>query len=101
MAHTASARKTVRQDKKRRLANKAVKSRLLTETKKLRSALEGGSLEEARAQLSRVTKLLHQAAAKKVIPANAAARRQMRLQELLNRAASGPSQSPPGTAPAA
>jgi len=67
---TKSAKKRVRQAEKRRLRNKAVKSRLKTEAKKLR-----------------VTKLLHRAAAKGVIHKNKAARVQSKLQKHLNIAA--------------
>jgi len=81
---TRSAKKRVRQAEKKRLRNKAAKSRLKTETKKLRMAVERKDTAEAGQQLGRVTKLLHQAAAKGVIHKNKAARAQSKLQKHLN-----------------
>ena len=84
MTQRASAKKALRQSKKRRLLNKSVKSRLISETRKFERAVERGDSQEAQGQLSILTKLLQQAASKGVIHANTAARRQARLQHQLN-----------------
>ncbi len=87
MPHTESAKKRVRQNVERHLRNKVVKSRLRTETRKFERAVERGDLDATRAQLNVLTKLLHRACAKGVIHANAAARRQSRLQTNFNKLA--------------
>ena len=100
MAHTLSAKKSLRKSEKLQVANKAVKGRIGTEIKKFRRALEKGDIQAARAQSAVVTRLLHKAAANKVIHANAAARRQARMQAHLARAESGGAAAPPSAAPA-
>jgi small subunit ribosomal protein S20 len=80
----------VRQNEERRKRNSAIKSRLTTETRKFERALEHEDAEEAREQLSVLTKLLHRAAKKNVLHENTAARRQSKLQRQLNQIA------PPG-----
>ncbi len=84
MAHRESAKKSLRQNEKHRLRNKAVKSRLTTETRRFERALERADVEQASAQLDLLTKLLHKASAKGVMHSNTAARRQSRLQKHLN-----------------
>lgn len=69
MPNLPSAKKRLRQDEKKRLRNKAVKTRIKTETKK---AAEGGDLKSAFSAIDR-------AASKGVIHPNAAARRKSRL----------------------
>jgi len=90
MPHRPSARKTTKQDAKRHLRNKAVKSRLKTETRKFERAVERGDAAQASGQLSLVTRLLQKAAAKGVLPDNTAARRQQRLQKDLNTITAAP-----------
>jgi small subunit ribosomal protein S20 len=84
MPHRNSALKTLRQDAKRALRNKSVKSRLRTEQNKLDRMLERGEAEPAAEQLSLLVKLFHRAAAKGVIHANTAARRQSQYERRLN-----------------
>ena len=86
MPHRPSAKKRLRQDEERTLRNKAVKSRLKTETAKFEMAVERGDTAEADQQLSAVTKLLQKASVKGVISENTAARRQSRLQRKLSAA---------------
>jgi len=92
MPHRASAKKRLRQNEKRRLRNRAVKSRLRTETRKFERALERGDVEEARAQLNLITKLLHRAGARGILHPNTASRRQSKLQQRLNSMATGAAQ---------
>ena len=90
MPHRPSARKTLKQDAQRRLRNRAVKSRLKTETRKFERAVERGDAAQASGQLSLVTKLLQKAAAKGVLRDNTAARTQQRLQKHLNTIGAAP-----------
>ena len=87
MPQRPSAKKSVRQNKKRQLRNKSVRSRLTTETRKFERAIERGDLDAARQQLDVLTKLLQQAATKGVLHQKTAGRRQARYQKRLNEAA--------------
>ncbi|MDP6439552.1 MAG: 30S ribosomal protein S20 [Candidatus Brocadiia bacterium] len=84
MPHRECARKSLRQNASRRLRNKGVKSRLGTETRKFLRAVERGDVQEAKGQLSLLTKLLQKASAKGVMHANTVARRQALLHKRLN-----------------
>jgi small subunit ribosomal protein S20 len=84
MPHRRAALKSLRQDAKRRLRNKQVKSRLRTEQNKLDRMLERREAEPASEQLSLLIKLYQQAAAKGVIHANRAARKQSQYERRLN-----------------
>ena len=77
MPNTASAKKRLRQDVKKRLRNTAVKTRIKTEIKK---ALTSGDATPAFGAIDR-------AAAKGVIHKNAAARRKSRLHKRVTAAA--------------
>ena len=87
MANRPSALKRLRQSKKRHLQNQKTKSRLRTQENRFTRMLERGEIDAAQQELSRLTKLLQQAAARNVIHANKAARKQARLRKRLNRAA--------------
>lgn len=84
MAHRPAALKSVRKDAARRLRNKNVKSRLHTEQVKLSRMLDRGELPAAEAQLGLLTKLYQRAAARKVVKANTASRRQAQFQRRVN-----------------
>lgn len=84
MPHTSSAKKRLEQSRKRNLTNKAVKSRVRTQTSKFERALERRDTNQADEHLKVVTKLLQKAAAKKIVHRNTAARSQARLQHRLN-----------------
>ena len=86
LPNTKSAKKRVRQIKKRTLRNKAVKSEVKTWIKKFEAALADGDLENARAVFPQVVKKIDMAAAKGVFHKNAAARRKSRLAIKLNKA---------------
>ncbi|MCD9622681.1 30S ribosomal protein S20 [Rhabdothermincola salaria] len=78
MANIKSQIKRNRQNEKRRLRNKAVRSELKTRTKRAEvTAAEGG--EEATAALNEAIKRIDKAASKGVIHKNQAARRKSRL----------------------
>jgi small subunit ribosomal protein S20 len=86
MPHSVSAAKRVRQNEKRRLLNKSVKSSVRTAIKKFRALVAAGSLDEARAMYVSTEKKLDQAAAKRVLHKNTTGRYKSRLAMLLNRA---------------
>lgn len=75
-----SALKRVRQSEKRRLRNRAVRSRIKTMIKKFMAA-EGR--EEKEALLREIYSLLDKAARKRIIHPNTAARRKAKLARLL------------------
>ncbi|MCK4283152.1 MAG: 30S ribosomal protein S20 [Candidatus Brocadiae bacterium] len=76
--------KSLKQSKKRNLRNKTVKSRLRTEQTKFDRVLERGDVEAAEKLLDLLTKLYQQAAAKHVMHANTAARKQAQCQNRVN-----------------
>jgi small subunit ribosomal protein S20 len=84
MAHTKSAKKRLRQSKKRRLRNRAVKSNVKTQVKTLLASVQEGSAEETRDAYRTTAKKLDQAAAKGIIHPNTAARKKSRLAKALN-----------------
>jgi small subunit ribosomal protein S20 len=79
MPNSASAKKRLRQSQDRRLHNRAIKSALRTQIRKVRTAVQGGDVETSEKEFVLVTKKLDQAAAKKVIHANQASRLKSRL----------------------
>lgn len=79
MANHASALKRARQNEKRRLRNKAVRTRLRGAIKSVRQALEAKDQEAARAALSVAEPIIDKAASKGVLPKRTAARRISRL----------------------
>ncbi len=79
MANIKSQIKRNRQTEKARLRNKAVKSALKTEVKKLHNAVETGDKSAAEAQLVTANRELDRAATKGVIHKNTAANRKSGL----------------------
>jgi len=86
MPHTASAKKRLRQDAKRRVQNRAAKSRLSTLGRRFTEALTSGKLDEAEQAFQLAQKALDQAGAKRVIHKNAAGRKIARMAEKLQAA---------------
>lgn len=84
MANIRSAAKQMRQSEKRRLRNAGIRSGVRTAVKSVRSAIESGSVDEARVQWSRTIKVLDKAATKGVVHKNTVARRKSRLTRQLN-----------------
>jgi small subunit ribosomal protein S20 len=74
----------MRQSEKRRLRNAGIRSGVRTAVKSVRSAIESGSVDEARVQWSRTIKVLDKAATKGVVHKKAVARRKSRLTRQLN-----------------
>lgn len=79
MPHTKSAKKSLRQDQKRRDRNRAVKKGLKTELKKFLTALKVGNADLAKTEFVACVKKLDKAAARRVIHPNAAARKKSQL----------------------
>jgi small subunit ribosomal protein S20 len=83
MPTTSSAKKRHRQSLERRAKNRATKSALKTQIKKVREAATSGNPEKAETEFRLVAKKLDRAGAKRVIHPNAASRTKSRLAHLL------------------
>lgn len=79
----SSQEKRHRQSIKRHARNKAAKSRIKTEMKKVRAIIESGDMATAESQLRLVMGLLHKAGRKRVLHPNTAARRIGKLARLV------------------
>lgn len=79
MPNTASAKKRMRQDSVRRIRNRATKTTLRTQLRKVRAAISAKKLEESEAAFLTLVKKLDRAATHNVIHANAAARTKSRI----------------------
>jgi small subunit ribosomal protein S20 len=79
MPNIKSAKKRLKQSLVRRDRNRSAKRSLHTEYKKVIEAVTAGNVEGAETQLRTVAKKVDQAAAKKIIHRNAAARVKSRL----------------------
>jgi small subunit ribosomal protein S20 len=83
LANTKSAIKRIKQNHKRRLRNRLITGRARTSIKHARSAIEGGTPEEARNTTLEAISALDKAAEKGAIHKNNAARRKGRLMRRL------------------
>ena len=79
MPNSASAKKRLRQSQDRRQKNRAVRSELRTQIKKVRTAIEAGDVEKCESEFRLAVKKLDRAATKNLVHANAAARTKSRL----------------------
>lgn len=84
MAKIKSQIKRIKTNEKRRIANKSKKSEIKTAVKQFEKAVTEKDLENARAQLARVVRLLDKAASKKIIHKNKAANKKSKLHRKLN-----------------
>jgi small subunit ribosomal protein S20 len=87
MPHTRSAKKQLRKTERRRLQNRATIKALKTQIKKVHAAAEAGQADQLRTEYNVAAKRLDQAAAKRVIHRNLAARKKSQLARLLNKRA--------------
>lgn len=85
MPNTASAKKRMRQEEKRRLHNRSVKSEVKTQISKARYAIATGAAD-AETAVRLAASELDRAAKKGVLHRNNAARRKSRLMKQLNAA---------------
>jgi small subunit ribosomal protein S20 len=79
MPNIKSAAKRLKQNLRRRTANRAAKSSLHTQYRKVVEAVKADNVEQAEAELRQAARLLDRAGARGVIHANAAARKKSRL----------------------
>jgi small subunit ribosomal protein S20 len=85
MANHKSAEKRARQSERRNENNRRNKSRLRTEIKKLRAAIENGNQDEAKSLLTGTVSLIDKSIQKGIIHRNAAARYKSRLTSSVSR----------------
>ena len=86
MPNSISAKKRLRQNLVRRSRNRAQKSVLKSQVRKVREAIVAGNLEAGEAEFRLAAKRLDKAAAKGVVHANLAARVKSRLSAALKTA---------------
>lgn len=84
-----SAEKRMRQNAKRRMRNKNVRSRLTTYTRQFEEKLEAGDFDAAAEAMREVESVYDRAVSKGVIPQKRASRKISRLKKRLNAAQSG------------
>ena len=89
MPHHKDAIKRLKQNEKRRARNRHFRSRMRNQIKKVRSAVETGSVETAQSELKTAMSVIHRVASKGVIHRNAAARRISRLNKAVKKLATG------------
>jgi len=83
MPTTKSAKKRLRQSLERRAQNRATKSAVKTQIRKVRQAVAAGDIAKAETELRLASKKLDRAGIKRVIHPNAAARTKSRLAHLI------------------
>lgn len=86
MPNNASAKKRLRQNVVRQARNKAIKSSMRTQVKKVRLAATAGDIETAEKEFILATKKLDRAGAKGIIHANTAGRYKSRLSQMIKKA---------------
>jgi len=98
MPTTKSAKKRLRQNVARRARNRAARSVLKSQVRKVRESVAAGDVEGAATALREATKKLDQAAARGVIHANASARTKSRLSAAIKHAKTSPAAAKPAKA---
>ena len=83
MPNTTSAKTRMRQDEGRRARNRAAKSRLRTQIRKIRAAIGAKDVATSESEFHSLSKQLDRAAARHVIHANTAARTKSRLSKAI------------------
>ena len=86
MPNSEGAKKRLRQSFVRRDRNKAIKSAMRTQIRKVREAVEAGNIDEAETEFKDAAKRLDRAGARNIIHRNAAGRTKSRLQKLIKSA---------------
>lgn len=85
MAHTAAAKKSLRQNRKSRTRNLVVLQSMRKSIHDARKGLTAGAADNAKAAVAAAIKSLDRAAAKGVVKKNLAARKKSRLVQALNK----------------
>ncbi len=88
MPNTKTAKKRLRQNEARRLRNRAVKSALRTQLRRVHEAVSAGEIETAEAEFKLAAKRLDRAGHQNIIHKNKASRTKSRLQRLIKSAKS-------------
>ncbi|MEL6105571.1 MAG: 30S ribosomal protein S20 [Planctomycetota bacterium] len=83
MPNTESAKKRLRQNAKRRLHNRTLRSRMRSQLRRVKEAVAAGDGDKARTEYRVAVKRLDQATSKNLIHKNAAARSKSRLNKLV------------------
>jgi small subunit ribosomal protein S20 len=83
MPNSVSAKKRLRQNLSRRARNRAARSSIRSQIRKVRTAIAAGDAEASATEFRTAVKKLDQAAAKKIIHANTAARIKSRLSKAI------------------
>lgn len=86
MPTTKSAKKRLRQNIKRRAHNRAIRSAVKTQVRKVRRAVAAGDIARAEQEMRLAAKKLDRAGCKRIIHPNAAARTKSRLVQLIKNA---------------
>lgn len=86
MANHPSAKKRARQNAKRRLRNRALKSAYRTEIKKFVTLVTEKKTEDAQKMLPAIHKVIDKAHTKGVLPKNTASRKKSNVTLMLNKA---------------
>jgi small subunit ribosomal protein S20 len=86
MPNTTSAKKRLRQDSVRRLRNRASKSAMRTQIRKVREAVQAGDVQKAEQEFQVAAQKLDRAGASRVIHPNKAARLKSRMQHAIKKA---------------
>lgn len=84
MAHTLSANKRIRQSEKRRLRNKAYKSKMRTAVKRFYTAVDANDAETASSAYAEAIKVIGKVGQKGVIHSNQVSKRVSKLTLRLN-----------------
>lgn len=74
MAHHESAKKRIRQNEKKRIRNRHVRTTMRSAMKKFEQTLQAGNPEELKVLVDKTISIVHKAASKGVIHKNKAAR---------------------------
>jgi len=84
MAQIKSQIKRIGTNEKARVRNQAFRSKVKTQIKKVRDAVEASNSELAKAELVKAVSLIDKAVSKNVLHKNAAARQKSHVQSLVN-----------------
>ena len=86
MPNSASSKKRLRQNEVLRVRNKAVKTAVRTQIKKVRVDVDAGEIEKAETEYREAAKKLDKPGAKGIFHNNKSARHKSRLQSLIRKA---------------
>ena len=86
MPNTASAKKRLRQSEALRLLNRSARSSLRSPIRRVQEAVQAGDADTAQSEYRRAQKAIDQAASRRLIHRNAAARTKSRLIKLIKSA---------------